>query len=620
MFIGASGRPARERGSLASGSFPADGDGAVRWVGAGDAVAAVRPWGVATLDAEERIAQEPGSGSWLVLSGHLYRDLAGGCDVEPGRGASLLLQRLAAGGPDAIADFDGTFAAAWFDGRARRLHLFRDAFGVEPLFYAPVSGGVAFASRVRDLARTGLLPGGIAPQGLAEYLTYCFVPSESTLDRGVLQLPPATRAVFDAEGRLLERRRYYRVSFAGPPWRDEREFADRYRDLLEAAVLRRAGVERLGAFVSGGMDSSSIVTFLRRHRSGPIHSFSYRCAGKSFDESVYARALTDAMETEHTEKEYGEGETLRIEAAAAQMEVPFSDIGLEIGSWLLGTAAEKRVDVIMTGDGGDEMWASHPVYAAERLVSRVERAIPGAMTRGLQRLAERIPDSDQKRDLRVKLKRILPPAGIPQALGPWRWRAYYERGALRELLVPELAEQVEACDPFAPVLASYEGYDGPRDGLSPHIASDYTGLTPYYFYRLTLLRHFGLEVRCPFYDRALVEHVAKLPADRKLEGLERTKRLFRLAMEGVLPDVINHRKDKLGHSIPFKNWLREDGVLAARVAELCSPQSIRARGLFRPEAVARLLEEHRSRRHNRSHRIWALAVLELWLRAREAQW
>ena len=173
---------------------------------------------------------------------------------------------------------------------------------------------------------------------------------------------------------------------------------------------------------------------------------------------------------------------------------------------------------------------------------------------------------------------------------------------------------MRGCDPLSPVLESFDGYDGPEDGMSKWLYSDYRTASSFYFNRLLLTRHFGLETRMPFYDRELVEFGARIPAHLKLEGVERTKRLFRVAMEGVLPDVINHRKDKLGHSVPFKNWLRSDGVLYRTVAETLESERFRDRGLFEVGTVRTLIEEHRSRRHNHSHRIWALFVLEQWLR------
>jgi asparagine synthase (glutamine-hydrolysing) len=150
--------------------------------------------------------------------------------------------------------------------------------------------------------------------------------------------------------------------------------------------------------------------------------------------------------------------------------------------------------------------------------------------------------------------------------------------------------------------------------MSIWLHSDYQTASGFYFSRLLLARQFGLEVRMPFYDRALVEYGARIPARLKLEGIERTKRLFRVAMEGVLPDIINHRKDKLGHSVPMKNWLRGTGPLIQLVRQTLESPSFCDRGLVNPAGVHRLLDEHESRRHNHSHRLWALFVLEQWLR------
>jgi len=596
---------------------------AATWLGDGATAASVRPWGIPALDAEERFASDPATGSWLVLSGHLYEDSLTPGSVEPGRArggaASLLLARLAERGPDAIATVDGSFAVAFWDGRARRLHLLRDRFGIEPLFYAELPRAVLFGSRTRDLAATGLLPGGLCPQGLAEYLTYCYVPGDATLDRGVSRVPAGSRIAIDPEHGVIERRRWYRLSYAGPRLTDEAEIAHEFRVALERAVVSRlGGAKRPGAFLSGGMDSSSVVTWTRRHHAGSIETFGFRCAGQGFDESVYARALADAMGTRHTEVEYGEADALTIEDCAREMDVPFCDVGINVGTWILGRAAAGRVDYLLTGDGGDEWWGSHPVYAAERLVNLYEKLpVPRVLHRALLRGAALLHDTDQKRDLGVKLKRILPRDELPRALGPFRWRAYAVPADLATLLAPEHAAAVRDVDPFRSVLDAYQGYDGPDDGLSPHLYNDYVTASGFYFSRLNLLRRFGLEARSPFYDRALVELGARVPAAKKLEGIERTKRLFRVAMEGVLPDVINHRKDKLGHSVPMKLWLRGPGRLADRVSDVLSPAALRARGLLRPEPVARLLDEHRARRHNHSHRIWALYVLELWLRARE---
>ena len=302
------------------------------------------------------------------------------------------------------------------------------------------------------------------------------------------------------------------------------------------------------------------------------------------------------------------------------MDAPFCDVGINVGTLLLGRSAAGLADFVLTGDGGDELWASHPVYAAQRLIAPWERlGLPRGMGRAARWLGTHLRDSDDKRGLRVVAKRLVPNPDLPRELGPFRWRCYATPNELLSLVASGTARELAQANPFRSVLEAYDGYDGPDDGVSPHLYNDYTTASSFYMSRLLLLRRFGIEARSPFYDRELVEYGARIPASKKLEGIERTKRLFREAMEGVLPDVINHRKDKLGHSVPMKLWLRGDGPLARRVAKVLSPDAIRARGLLRPEPVQRLLEEHRARRHNHSHRIWALYVLELWLRAREGR-
>jgi asparagine synthase (glutamine-hydrolysing) len=315
--------------------------------------------------------------------------------------------------------------------------------------------------------------------------------------------------------------------------------------------------------------------------------------------------------------EFGEEQSLDVLDAVRSMEVPFCDIGIEVGTWILARSAGGRVGYLLTGDGGDELWASHPIYAAQKLVNFYDRApVPMALKRGVERLTALVRDSDKKRNLAVVMKRLLPRVDLPVPLGPYRWRVYYTRSELASLLQPTLARHVDEIDPYACVLDAFNGYDGPRDGLSEHLYNDYRTASSFYFSRLMLARSFGVEVRTPFYDRQLVEYGARIPADLKLEGIERTKRLFRKAMQGVLPDVVNARKDKLGHSVPLKNWLRLDGMLGRRVREALSASDAPIAQILRTRHLERLVEEHRTRRHNHSHRLWAAFVLDAWLRER----
>jgi asparagine synthase (glutamine-hydrolysing) len=533
--------------------------------------------------------------------------------------ATRILRGLLAEGEAYLASVHGAFVLCWWDGRARCLRLVRDRFGIEPFFYAKRGNALEFASRVRDLP--SVRQSGYKPSlsGIVEFLTFCFLPDTATLDDGVLRLPAGGVVEFHPADARVRVSRWYLLSYAQPLLTDEHEITTRYRALLEQSVQRQLSDRPVGAFLSGGMDSSSVVTFMRRHLTGPIRTFGFRCGGASFDESHYARGLAEALGTVHREVNFDEPAAQRISEAVRVMEVPFCDIGIEIGTWILAEAASGHVEYLLTGDGGDEFWASHPVYAAQRIVAHYDRApIPFALRAGLHKLTAIARDSDHKRSLGVIFKRFLPAPELDPRLGPFRWRTYYTPTSIGQLLNPDLVAAARDADVFAGVLASYEGYDGPDDGISRHLYADYVTASSFYFSRLQLARHFGIEVRMPFYDHPLVEFGTRVPARLKLEGIERTKRLFRVAMEGTLPAIINHRTDKLGHSVPLKNWLRSGGALGSHVQARLRDKEAPIRQFVRPEALERMYVEHQNRRHNHSHRLWAAFVLDDWLRGRQA--
>jgi len=568
------------------------------------------------LDPRTALHVDGQSGCWLAFSGNPLA-VQGAAVLARGEpmDAKRLLDLLQTRGPAALGDVQGQFAIAWWNARADELTLLRDHFGAEPLCYSLDNRQLVFGSLGRDVAAARAQPPKLSMQGLVEYLTHCYLPGNTTLFENVLRVPAGAALVFNARTGNCRTESWYRLSFADPVPPTEADIVARYRELLEAAVVRRLDHGRTGVLLSGGMDSSSAATFARRHLDGKISSFSFRCVGAPFDESPFARQLSTELGTEYNEVEYGEAESLQAVAAVGQMDMPFCDIGIEIGTWLLSQAAGAKVDYLLTGDGGDEIWASHPVYAAQRIIRWYDRMpIPRPLRSALVRACSVVKDSDQKRNLAVVMKRMLPEPSYPDDLQHYRWRMYYTAGSLQKLLTPQLARRAEGAEPFRAVRESFEHYQGPDDGLSACLYSDYRTVTGFYFSRLFLSRSFGLEVRTPFYDRDLVEFGARIPVHLKLEGVERTKRLFRVAMEGILPDIINHRKDKMGNSVPFKNWLRDSGRLSTLVRETLTSEEFIGRGLFQRAAIDTLLEEHRQRRHNHSHRIWALFMLEHWFR------
>lgn len=569
-----------------------------------------------TSDPRSHFHSNASTGAWLAFTGNpLLVPSAGIAARGESLTASRLLAMLETDDLGALAKLDGQFAIVWWNGRSGVLRLIRDRFGMEPLCYSRSNRQLVFASLACDVAASLAVPPSLSMQGIVEYLTHCYLPGNNTLFEGILRVPAGAVVEFSAATGACVPHYWYRLSFANVLAPNEKDIAENYRVLLEASVVRRLSDERIGIFLSGGMDSSSAATFARRHLPGTISSYSFRCVGASFDESPFSRGLAKELGTQHTEVDYGELQSLDAMAAAAVMDMPFNDIGIEIGTWELAKAANTNIDYLLTGDGGDEIWASHPIYAAQRIMRWYDRVpIPRAVRATLVAACGLVRDSDKKRNLPVILKRLLPESSYPKNLMHFRWKMYYTFDSLRDLLTPPLSAAVAATEPFQAATESFEDYQGPDDGISPCLYSDYRTVSGRYFSRMFLARSFGIEFRMPFYDRDLVEYGARIPVNLKLEGIERTKRLFRVAMEGILPDIINHRPDKMGHSVPFKNWLRGTGPLSALVTQTLSSSKFNDRGLFRPGAVAKMLSEHHSRRHNHSHRIWALFMLEHWFR------
>jgi len=326
------------------------------------------------------------------------------------------------------------------------------------------------------------------------------------------------------------------------------------------------------------MDSSTVVGLMRPMVEGDIHTFSFRCRGKSFDESHWARLMSERYNTRHHEVPYEAGDIDRIIEVVNISEEPFSDIGIEVASYLLAEKAGGTVDYVLTGDGGDELFAGHPVYLADKMASKFER-VPGFIRQPLTRVLQHLPDTDAKKSLVVKAKRFSYSASFPADLFSNRWRIYYTEDELRKLLNPEWHVLMDKTNPLEDIRSLYDEADG-ADFLSKTLYGDYYTVVGFYLRRMELVRKFGLEGRFP----------------------------------RVLPDEIVFRKDKLGHSVPFKNWLRDVPVVKNLVQENLSAEALKKRGIFNPEFVDKLYRRHMSKADNNSHRLWALLVFELWCR------
>ncbi len=524
--------------------------------------------------------------------------------------AALFLHLYDRFGQACVDRINGKFAFALFDAGSRTFLLGRDRFGMETLYYTVNDQYLAFASTISGLFRLTGQEKTMNPDAVGKFLLFNYNPGLATFFKGITRLQAAH--FLRISDNQLDVKRYWQLDF-NPQERDEQEVARRLLAELRSAVsLRVDDSQAPGVFLSGGMDSSTVVALSAEKSDQQVNTFSYRCRAISFDESEYARAMAEFTHSEHHECEYSSDDILLMPEIVRGMNEPFCDVGINIATYLLGkNAARTTTRYVLTGDGGDELFAGHPVYEADKM-ARFLDPVPRPLLQPVLKIFSALPDSDQKKNLSVKLKRFAESMGYPKELLSHRWRIYYTDrefadltggGTLARLDWPQLLEDI---------LRTNQESNAP-DLLSRCLYSDYQTAVDFYLRRNDLNRRFGLESRFPLLDHRLVEFCADMPSNLKIKGWFDTKYIFKKAMEGVLPHNIIYRKDKLGHSIPLKNWIRDDAKVREMILDHVSPAVVARRGLFDNRAIERLTNDHLSRRRNNSHRLWALAVLEMWM-------
>jgi asparagine synthase (glutamine-hydrolysing) len=506
-------------------------------------------------------------------------------------------------GPDFVARLDGMFALAVWDGRAERLVLARDRSGKKPLLYRRLpDGGVAFASELHALLRA--VPGPLPEPdygAIDEYLTLQYVPSPRTAFRDVFKLEGAHLAVFEA-GKEPAIRRYWSKP-EGPEHRgSEEDTARELRSILERAVRRRLVADvPLGAFLSGGIDSSAVVALMATQSTRPIQTFSVGFPHASDSELPWARLVADRYRTDHHEAVVGPDVSQILHETVRHHGEPFADSS-SVATYCLARATRESVTVALSGDGSDETFAGYTRYATAQL-GHVHDALPGPL-RPLYRGALTAA-------MRVAAPHV---AGYAEHLGDGEAVRYpyimcqFTPEEKAALYGPRMC--AARSDATTARFARALGASSRASRLARLIDLDWaTYLTDDINAKVDVasMAH-ALEVRCPFLDTEVVEFAARLP--RRMLMRARGKHVLRRAVADLVPRAILSRT-KRGFGLPLRRWMKED--LAEAVRDVLLDRRARERGLFRPDAVLALVRDV-DRKRNAPDRLWTLLVLEIWFR------
>ena len=508
---------------------------------------------------------------------------------------------------------DGMFAfAVWDEGRGALL-LARDRAGQKPLYVARMPGRLLFASEPKALLALPGVRGGLDPAALPFYLAYGYVPAPRSVHRGLEKLPPAHRLTVRG-GRAGQPERYWRLDWT-PRERSQEEAARGVRERVRGAVERRLVADvPLGAFLSGGVDSSIVVGVMSELTSEPVRTFALGFADDpGYDETAFARLAADRFGTRHTEFTVEADEVELVDALVASYDEPFGDSSA-IPTWLVSRLTREHVTVALTGDGGDELFAGYPRFLGAVLAERVPAPVV-AVGRALARMLPHHPDF---RHPTRRAARFLEAAGLPADERTLRWIGFLPE-RLDELLLPEVAEEAgEALsdevllEPYRRVLRDHAG----ASPLARQLALNFATYLPEDLLVKTdrcSMAH-GLELRSPFLDTALMEYAASLPDSHRIgrAGVRpRLKHVLKEAFVDLLPEAVVDRR-KMGFGVPLPLWFRTrwKPFFEARVMA----DDARLWRWLRREPVEGLWREHQDGGADHGHALWALLTLESWLR------
>jgi asparagine synthase (glutamine-hydrolysing) len=507
-----------------------------------------------------------------------------------------------------VQHLNGMFAFALWDSKRRRLLLARDRFGEKPLYWGVFENTLLFASEPKVLLAHPAVKTSLNLQALRQYLSFDYVPAPLTIYEGISKLPAAHMLTLD-NGRI-ETRAYWCLSYkTKQPPPPEAEAAEQLRELLADSVrMRLVSDVPLGVLLSGGVDSSTVAALAVRASSEAVKTFSISFAESSFDESSYARAVAKYLGTDHHEERLSANLAANLVGEIGSwMDEPFSDPSL-VPTYLLSRFTRKHVTVALGGDGGDELFAGYPMYRGHRWAENYAK-VPHALRAGIiEPLVGLLPVKTKNLSFDYKANRFVAGAKYDRVARHHVWFGSFNPAEQEMLLTPEVLRNtdgdiyrdarrmLEECD-TADVVEQMQSLD-----TRLYLAEDI--LTKVDRASMAV----SLEVRAPFLDPRVAEFAASLPPNYKLRG-RKTKYILKRAIEDYLPPFVT-RRGKKGFGVPVAEWLK--GKLRPLARDLLSPDRVRRAGVFNPEYIAQLQDEHESGAANHRKLLWTLLMFELW--------
>ena len=555
--------------------------------------------------------------AWIVFNGEIYnyRELRARLEKLGHRfytdsDTEAIIHAYDEYGAECPKHLRGMFAFAIWDERKEQLFLARDRVGKKPLLYALVNGGMIFGSEFGALLQHPEVSRDVQPEAIHYYLSFMCVPAPLTAYRAIRKLEPGHTLTFDRHGEV-KIERYWHLDFSRKVKLDEREAGERALEVLgEAVRVRLISEVPLGAFLSGGVDSSAVVALMSRESSEPVKTFSIGFEEQDFSELHHARRVAEHVGADHHEF------IVRLDALEVLPTLvehygePYADSSA-IPTYYVSRETRRHVTVALNGDGGDECFAGYERYAAMRL-AETYRKLPRLMRRSLiEEAVELLPASELRRTRLRSLKRFVKAAGLPAIERYLRWVSVLDTQAKDELYTDEFRHRVAGHEASEFLAEWFTRANGAGIVDASLLADTMTYLPNDLLVKVDIASMaVSLEARSPFLDHHVIEFAASLPEDLKLRG-RTTKYLLKQVLKKLLP-AENLKRAKMGFGVPIGHWFR--GGMKDFLREVLLAERSLTRGYFKPEVVAHMVTEHTEGRRDYAHQLWTLLMLELWFR------
>lgn len=538
----------------------------------------------------------------LVAHGHVFRSH---CDTE------AILHAYEQWGDDCVNRFRGMFAFAIWDTRAKRLFAAVDRRGKKPFFYHWDGKVLRFASELAAIVEDPAVPRTMDPQSIDYYLTWGYVPAPRTAYAGVNKLPPAHVLTLDtnAPAPEVKTRRYWTLNYLPKTSQSFEDARAELRELLTESVrIRMMSDVPLGAFLSGGVDSSIVVGIMAKLSDQPVKTFSIGFRDAAYNELEHARRIATKWSTDHHEFVVEPDAMSILPTLVRHYGEPYADSSA-VPTYYVSQMTRQKVTVALNGDGGDEAFLGYERYLANQLSETIQK-IPGAGL-GVRFLQSVLPGNTESKSMAHRMRRFLKVAMMPEADRYAHWIGYFGESAKRSMYRADFSQRVNLREP----LDWYDRIVGGQPGLAaPERANlaDFHGYLPYDLLVKVDIATMAnsLEARSPLLDHKLLEFAARLPQNYKLRH-RKFKWILRQTFADMLPpENVNRRK--AGFGVPIGNWIRES--MKPLIEDHLLSESSTIRNYLKGEDIDRIVRKHMTGEANNSFRIWNLLMLEMWHR------